>query len=714
MAQRWPRYTWDPNARQYRAESGRFVSRKDVKAALSAVIDATVDDVRRVSEQLQRGKIEIADWQLEMERSLKTIHTAATAIATGGWIQAMPVDWAECGRRLKDEYGHLRDFAVELENGLPPDGRFLARAVSYARAAHGTYEVIGRRLALGGGAVWAKRTRHALHSCERCIEYEDRGWVPASTLPAPSTECECGSNCQCTAEYSWSIDHPEGSAVKTRGVRGKAWGWVASQAWAIERSSLKTILSIAERTNADPAAVAAQLGRELDNTRCVTVRDGVATIPVRGPISRYAGIMSELSGATSIDDLAVDLRTAAEDPSVRAIILEIDSPGGQANGVGELAGQIRDASERKPVIAYVGGYACSAAYWLASACGEIVTAETGVLGSIGCVLAVSTGDDDEVEFVSSQSPNKRPDPETKAGRAEIQAHVDALAQIFIDSVAANRDMEPENVVERFGRGGLKIGKAAVDAGMADRIGTYEGLHKELSESPSGGRAVSFFSARGAAATATTGPKPMKLNMKATLARWLAAGKPETIEASEADQHEDVDTFLAAIGTGQKPPKVDLPSAVDVKAIEAKAQRDALVMAYSHQAKTWAQAQVKAGRIDPANVEALAVMYVSHAVDDAVNPLKVPTASGDQVVSRLETFTTGVEARPAKGAVQTQEFVPSDAATVQQQLKAGGFKLFDNGATTPDEAKRAESLSRVEQMLQGSEIGQMALREADAK
>ncbi|MBU6429356.1 MAG: S49 family peptidase, partial [Cyanobacteria bacterium REEB65] len=395
---RWPRYTWNAKARQYVGEDGRFVSRARVTEALHAVIDAAGADMQALSRDLYDGRIEIADWQLGMEKSIKTIHTAATAIACGGWIQATPADWAECGRRLRSEYGYLRDFAFELENGLPLDGRFFARVSMYARAAHGTYELASRRLARIGGAMWERRLRHAEESCDQCIDYAAEGWVLAGTLPAIGQQCDCGSNCRCSFEFSDSVDHPEGSPVKPRGTRGAAWGWVAGQAWALDRASLSTILSIAERTNLDPQAVAAQLGRELDNTHAVTVRDGVAAIPVRGPISRYANLMSEVSGATSIEQLATDLCTCLEDPSVRAICLEIDSPGGQVNGVSELAGMIRDASDRKPTVAYVSGYGCSAAYWLASACGEIVACETAVLGSVGCILAVSASEEDEIEF----------------------------------------------------------------------------------------------------------------------------------------------------------------------------------------------------------------------------------------------------------------------------------------------------------------------------
>ncbi|HEX2881596.1 MAG TPA: S49 family peptidase [Polyangiaceae bacterium] len=232
----------------------------------------------------------------------------------------------------------------------------------------------------------------------------------------------------------------------------------------------------------DPQAVAAKIGRPLDNARTVTIRDGVAILPVSGPIFRYANLFTEISGATSIEVLATDFRNALEDRAVQAIILEINSPGGEVDGTSEFAQHIFDARGKKPVTAYVSHLGASAAYWIASACDETVCADTACLGSIGVVGAARISKDKNlIEFVSSQSPNKRPDPHTETGRAQLQKHVDDLADVFIGTVARNRDMSAEDVISRGGAGGILVGQLAVDAGLADRIGTLEGLISELSD-----------------------------------------------------------------------------------------------------------------------------------------------------------------------------------------------------------------------------------------
>jgi len=252
-----------------------------------------------------------------------------------------------------------------------------------------------------------------------------------------------------------------------------AFDLVASQPWAMQPDMLETIAAIARREGDGIEAVEARLGRPLQNTRKVTMRGDTAIVPVTGPVFRYANLMTEISGATSLDVLAKDFTTANDDPAVKSIVLNIDSPGGQANGIAEFAQLVRAAS--KPVIAYVDGSAASAAYWIAAAANQIVVGKTGMVGSIGAVVAIDQSKKAAgvVEIVSSQSPKKRPDVSTDEGRAQIQAVIDQLAQVFVEDVAAYRGKDVETVLADFGQGDMRMGADAVKLGMADRVGTLE-------------------------------------------------------------------------------------------------------------------------------------------------------------------------------------------------------------------------------------------------
>lgn len=246
---------------------------------------------------------------------------------------------------------------------------------------------------------------------------------------------------------------------------------ITAEPWLITQQGLEQVCAVARREGEDLQALAARLGRPLENARDVEVRGGVAIIPVRGPLFRYANVFSQVSGATSTELLAKDFAIAQDNPNVERIVLDIDSPGGQASGISEFAAMIRLAS--KPVTAYVGGTGASAAYWIASAAGRVVASDTALLGSIGVVGAFKADASDTIKIISSQSPLKQADPATEAGRAESQRVIDDLAAVFVSAVAEQRGVSEETVLTEFGRGGVLVGAKAVAAGMADDIGTLE-------------------------------------------------------------------------------------------------------------------------------------------------------------------------------------------------------------------------------------------------
>jgi capsid assembly protease len=261
---------------------------------------------------------------------------------------------------------------------------------------------------------------------------------------------------------------------------------VYDKPWAITPEALETILNVLTAPQ-DLEAVAARLGRPLDNNGAsATVRDGIAILNVEGPLFRYANLFTEISGATSVESLAQDFQTALDAPNVRQILLNVNSPGGQVDGIQELADMIRQGSQTKPVTAYVEGMAASAGYWLAAAAPRVIAAESALLGSVGVVAALTDNREAQqrqgvrrYEIVSSQSPYKRPDVSTDAGRAQIQEVVDALADIFIGRLAAFRGTTSDQVAANFGKGKTLIARQAIAAGMADEINAFEPLVARL-------------------------------------------------------------------------------------------------------------------------------------------------------------------------------------------------------------------------------------------
>lgn len=318
-----------------------------------------------------------------------------------------------------------------------------------------------------------------------------------------------------------------------------AFELAADRPWLMLPAALDTLLAIADRQGT-PEALEARLGRELDNARTVTLRDGVAIIPVTGPIFRYANLFTRISGATSTQVLATDLQAALDNPRVKSIVLNIDSPGGEANGINELAEMVFAARDKKRIVSYIGGTGASAAYWIAAASSEVVIDAIGLAGSIGAACEVQLRQGGEgvkrYEIVSSNAPNKRPDLSTEEGRAKVGQTIDALGDVFASAVGRYLGVKPEAVPAMGDHGGLLVGAAAVKAGLAHRLGSLESVIAEL------------------AGSASNPPRKLTMSTVQTTAELRAAieagADPLTIEIAAAAP-VDVEAVKAEAATAER-------------------------------------------------------------------------------------------------------------------------------------------------------------------
>lgn len=228
---------------------------------------------------------------------------------------------------------------------------------------------------------------------------------------------------------------------------------------------------------------------------------GVALIPVLGSLVNRGAWLDASSGLTSYEGTIAQIRDAAADPSVATIVLDIDSPGGEAGGMVGIASAIRAAREQKRVVAVVDDMAASAAYGIASAADEIVVSETSVVGSIGVVLlhldrsaelAAQGVKPTLIHAGAHKVDGNAYGPLPEAVRADMQARVNQIYESFLATVAAGRG-------EQRGRRGrtlrtltadkarstearVFIGREAISIGLADRIGTLEGVLADYSSS----------------------------------------------------------------------------------------------------------------------------------------------------------------------------------------------------------------------------------------
>lgn len=155
--------------------------------------------------------------------------------------------------------------------------------------------------------------------------------------------------------------------------------------WLMEPSAYLQLAALVR-----PADIPAEVPSAV--TPGIQIEDGLATVSIKGTMMRQApAILRRVMSTCGVDfcetaALVKDLRALREDPSVKAVLLDIDSPGGTVNGTPELAAAIRGLSREKYVYAYTSGLACSAAYWAAAQCDGIYAAPSARVGSIGVLM----------------------------------------------------------------------------------------------------------------------------------------------------------------------------------------------------------------------------------------------------------------------------------------------------------------------------------------
>jgi len=113
------------------------------------------------------------------------------------------------------------------------------------------------------------------------------------------------------------------------------------------------------------------------------VAGGIATIHVNDVLAQNTTGIDRMLGMTDYSQVTSELDKALNDPNVKAVVLNVSSPGGSAVGAPEAAQAVNDASKQKPVIAYIGEIGASAAYYLSAGASAIVAQSSGMVGSIG-------------------------------------------------------------------------------------------------------------------------------------------------------------------------------------------------------------------------------------------------------------------------------------------------------------------------------------------
>lgn len=226
--------------------------------------------------------------------------------------------------------------------------------------------------------------------------------------------------------------------------------------------------------------------------RQYTIQQRVARIPIDGTLVHKLGGVEPYSGMRGFDQIDRILADALANSEVGAVLLDIDSPGGEVAGCFDFARKLRGMTVagggQKPIVAFANEMACSAAYAIACACDAVMTTETGIVGSIGVwtmqvdmtkglskngieVTMIRAG-----ERKARGGPYETPDDETFT---KLQGWVDDTWRIFAEHVADCRAITADAV--RSLEGDWYVGRDALDIGLIDAVDNPDRVFEEVAK-----------------------------------------------------------------------------------------------------------------------------------------------------------------------------------------------------------------------------------------
>ena len=255
----------------------------------------------------------------------------------------------------------------------------------------------------------------------------------------------------------------------------------------IHRPKLEVILAVlGPRIGLTQAAVPANA---ITPRTAPTGATGIAVLPIYGTLVRRTVGLEAESGMASYQELATMLDTAVADPNVAAILLDIDSAGGESGGVFDLADRVAAAAKRKPVWALANDMAFSAAYAIGSAASRFIVTRTGGVGSIGVIAmhadqSVKDAKDGvryTTVFAGARKNDLNPhEPISDEAHAFLKNEVERVYGLFVETVSRNRGVSADAV--RATEASIYYGADAVAAGLADAVGTFDDVLAEFTES----------------------------------------------------------------------------------------------------------------------------------------------------------------------------------------------------------------------------------------
>jgi len=488
QAYRYPKKTWSASeARSHcKAHKGSYEAIAEILKMNALIVEAAHRHNSTVAEsEPSWGSVD----KTALPRSAHAEQGEAGKRSTWGY----PHHWIKGGTK-KDNDGVWIDGEMYLhKGGLDTAWRAAHGARSGKKASSSVISHLrAHRRALGLSEAWDGVEYEAAaeeYNCE-CIKC---GYRMTSDKHCNELKCpKCGGQMR-------RVERP-GSGQEKSANRGALLTRFATRV-------VNTPLMIApDKLNAIINVIGSRIGLDVDDNSVdveISSREakkdesGIAIIPIYDTLVNRAGGISALSGLTTYEEIGKRFQAALADPKVKKIVLDIDSPGGEVSGVFDLVDEIYNARGVKPIIAAVNDIAYSAAYAIASAADKIYVPRTGGTGSIG-VIAVHT-DQSEYDkkagmkytaiYAGARKNDLSPHEEISAeALGDVQSKVDAVYDLFVKTVARNRNINPDDV--KATEAGIFLGEEGLEVGLVDQILSWNQVMKTITTNK-GGANMSF-------------------------------------------------------------------------------------------------------------------------------------------------------------------------------------------------------------------------------
>lgn len=257
---------------------------------------------------------------------------------------------------------------------------------------------------------------------------------------------------------------------------------MTTQLWLGSQESFDAYAAAEARKLADPKfSASADYSAEV-MSQMYSVQQNVGVISIKGSLVEGSAGYGVFYGQTGYDDIRAALVAAVSNSDVKAILLDVSSGGGQVSGVDDTAQLISRVNNVKPVVTYTGSTMGSAALWLGASANHTVAGKTAIVGSLGVIMVhldrsrqlADAGIKPTIIRAGTEKALATPyEPLSEKAQAGLQSQADVLYGVFLNHVASSRGVSATNGDKKFGQGRVFVGQQAVDAGLVDKLGTYE-------------------------------------------------------------------------------------------------------------------------------------------------------------------------------------------------------------------------------------------------